>query len=718
MSQAIINKLDVINYSDEEPEFEVDSQSNLYGSSIKTHSRDDSQSVNSETLKLSIGERPMRFGDKLEGTLLKWTNYMHGWQERYVVLENGLLTYFVDKNQSEIGCKGSVTLSRATFILNEQDDCRFDIIAGSLVYFFRCSSQEERKQWIDHLEAIKTERRGSQTFPGDISSFSVKSFNSGSVHSSCFSVTANKLGLKERLLEIDTLKDMLSKQIDNLQNYYDILAQCLSNPTRDIDLGMDDISDEYMNDTNYNLNEVHEAKLSDPPRINEENNLENVRKMIEQQNIDFRGEAISFRSTTSGIISTLNHCVDIIDGRERSWRRVLQLEKDKRRSILDKYNNLVKLFNKKCLTVNGPDCEEGPNCVLNDDEFFDALETAFSIENNKSNLKSDSIPAGNSINVEVQPQIEQNDVTIISGQIKDNETLNLEKNDSMPFNIFLETKMNQSYSKACESIKFLLDICLVDAKKVSGWVPCFEDQYTTAFRSHHELDGFECDPIKIFHVVPNVTAAEVADHFYCLDVRLKWEVMIEKLNIIESHGNNMTVVHQIHKRVWPSSQRDLCYLSHRIDNFSHDYSPLNETFKKSVECLRETGSKFLLQKGLTPSNVALPVGEPKLVFNYSVDHESAPVTSNYIRAKINVILLAQTFAIMSNSGEQPSEINSKRPELFTCFFYNSFTNLGGWVPHSVIIAVGKREYHRFLQRFSKSAINHYDSSEPMWSRVD
>lgn len=44
-----------------------------------------------------------------EGILAKWTNYIHGWQERYVVLSVGVLSYFKSKEDKEKICRGMFT---------------------------------------------------------------------------------------------------------------------------------------------------------------------------------------------------------------------------------------------------------------------------------------------------------------------------------------------------------------------------------------------------------------------------------------------------------------------------------------------------------------------------------------------------------------------------------------------------------------------------------
>ena len=37
--------------------------------------------------------------------------------------------------------------------------------------------------------------------------------------------------------------------------------------------------------------------------------------------IDFRGEAITFKATTAGIIASLSHCMDVMSKREEYWQK-------------------------------------------------------------------------------------------------------------------------------------------------------------------------------------------------------------------------------------------------------------------------------------------------------------------------------------------------------------------------------------------------------------
>ena len=51
---------------------------------------------------------------ELQGILCKWTNYLHGWQDRYIVLKDGTLSYYKSENDTSFGCRGAVSLAKAS----------------------------------------------------------------------------------------------------------------------------------------------------------------------------------------------------------------------------------------------------------------------------------------------------------------------------------------------------------------------------------------------------------------------------------------------------------------------------------------------------------------------------------------------------------------------------------------------------------------------------
>ena len=53
----------------------------------------------------------------LATNLFKWTNYIHGWQERYIVLKDGVLSYYKSQTETQFGCRGAIALKQSSIIV-------------------------------------------------------------------------------------------------------------------------------------------------------------------------------------------------------------------------------------------------------------------------------------------------------------------------------------------------------------------------------------------------------------------------------------------------------------------------------------------------------------------------------------------------------------------------------------------------------------------------
>lgn len=72
------------------------------------HSNSDESENESVTALANAPNEP-----ELQGYLSKWTNYLHGWQPRFIVLKNGTLSYYKNEDESGFGCRGSISLQKA-----------------------------------------------------------------------------------------------------------------------------------------------------------------------------------------------------------------------------------------------------------------------------------------------------------------------------------------------------------------------------------------------------------------------------------------------------------------------------------------------------------------------------------------------------------------------------------------------------------------------------
>ncbi|XP_053617090.1 oxysterol-binding protein 1 isoform X2 [Plodia interpunctella] len=88
------------------------------------------------------------------GWLFKWTNYLKGYQRRWFVLSNGLLSYY--RNQAEMAhtCRGTISLLGA--LIHTADSCTFVISnGGTQTFHIRAHNEVERQSWVTSLELAK-----------------------------------------------------------------------------------------------------------------------------------------------------------------------------------------------------------------------------------------------------------------------------------------------------------------------------------------------------------------------------------------------------------------------------------------------------------------------------------------------------------------------------------------------------------------------------------
>ncbi|XP_041757163.1 ceramide transfer protein isoform X4 [Coregonus clupeaformis] len=561
---------------------------------------------------------------ELGGVLSKWTNYIHGWQNRWVVLKNNTLSYYKSEDEREYGCRGSLCLSKAFITPHEFDECRIDISVNDSVWYLRAEDPEHRLQWIDSIELHKAEsgygsesslrRHGSMlsltSAASGISATSTSSFKKG--HS-----------LREKLAEMETFRDILCRQVDTLQKYFDGCADGVSKDEFQRDRVVEEDEDDFPTSTRPNGDCLHnnngsKEKLflpASPKGIN---------------GIDFKGEAITFKATTAGILSTLSHCIELMVKREDSWQKRLDKELEKRRRVEDAYKSALSELKKKS-HYGGPDYEEGPNSLINEDEFFDAVEAALDRQD-----KMEEQCQSEKVRIPRLTPVPPGDSYSIIG--------------------------THRFAKQVEDmVQNHMTYSLQDMGGDANWQLVVEEGEMKVYRREVEENGIVLDPLKATHAVKGVTGHELCHYFWDTDVRNDWETTIENFNVVETLSDNAVIVYQTHKRVWPASQRDVLYLS----------------------AIR----KILATNENDP--------DTWLVCNFSVDHDNAQPTNRCVRAKINVAMICQTLVSPPEGNKEIS-----RDNVLCKITYVANVNPGGWAPASVLRAVAKREYPKFLKRFT------------------
>uniref|UniRef100_A0A8C2PSP8 Ceramide transfer protein n=1 Tax=Cyprinus carpio TaxID=7962 RepID=A0A8C2PSP8_CYPCA len=544
----------------------------------------DSQSWNSsgsdEDLDVEPGPGPHGGVAEFGGVLSKWTNYIHGWQDRWVVLKNNTLSYYKSQDEREYGCRGSLCLSKAVITPHEFDECRMDISVNDSVWYLRAQDPEHRNQWIDSIEQHRA-------VSGYVSESSLRrhgsmlSLTSATSGYSATSTSSFKKGhsLREKLAEMETFRDILCRPVDTLQKYFDGCAHAVTKDELQRDKIVEDDEDGFPN-TRSDGEFLH----------NNNGSKEKLFQCLSHKGIngiDFKGEAITFKATTAGILATLSHCIDLMVKREDSWQKRLD--------------------------------KEGPNSLINEDEFFDAVEAALD--------RHDKI--------EEQSQCEKS---------------RIQRSSSVPSgDVFSCVGSHRFAEKVEEMVRNHMTYSLQDVGGDANWQLVVEEGEMKVYRREVEENGIVLDPLKATHSVKGVTGHEVCHYFWDTDVRNDWETTVENFNIVETLSDNAIIIYQTHKRVWPASQRDVLYLSAiRKIMANNENDP-------------DTWLVFVL-------------------FSF--------MTHGFIVFVVTLV----------SPPEGDKEIS--RDNILCKITYVANVNPGGWAPASVLRAVAKREYPKFLKRFT------------------
>jgi collagen type IV alpha-3-binding protein len=204
----------------------------------------------------------------------------------------------------------------------------------------------------------------------------------------------------------------------------------------------------------------------------------------------------------------------------------------------------------------------------------------------------------------------------------------------------------------------------------TNWSVVHEDGDMKVYRREVEEGGVVVDPLKSFYTSSGVSGREITSYFFEYDTRLEWEQTIESATIVETLAEDTIVFHQLHKRIWPSTQRETVFCSHicTLPNAPREENQIGHTW---------------------------------MVGNFSIDHPKVPGSSKLIRATFQCGLVCQTVA--NQPVEAGMEAQLRREDISCKMLYATNVNPGGWAPPSVVRTIGKREITKFLKKFSAMA---------------
>ena len=358
--------------------------------------------------------------------------------------------YYKSESETDFGCRGAISLSKAVVTKHELDEMRFDVSVGDCVWYLRAASVEEREKWIQSLESFK--QRGDPQHNKLRRQGSAMSLTSNTFSSHSNSSKVRHQALAEKLSECETFRDILCRQIDTLQNYFDVCSS------------------------------IAESRDSD-------SESEPSRELLQQlqqhgvHSLDFKGEAITFKATTAGLLATLQYCTELMGQREEQLKKRLEKEQVGRREAEEKVRRMEVVGERENRQArSGPDYEEGPHSQLGEDEFYDAVETALDKLDEELEMKDQ-------LKEMVAKQVSPVAGHRLHGEIE-------------------RVSMEQ----------------LMYARIPPGegtWELFADEGEMKMYKREEEVDGMVVDPLKALHTVSNVTARELCHYFWSPDVRLE-----------------------------------------------------------------------------------------------------------------------------------------------------------------------------------------------------
>jgi ankyrin repeat protein len=86
---------------------------------------------------------------EMKGYLKKWTNYRKGYQLRWFVLEDGVLSYYKHQDDAGSACRGAINMRIAKLNMDPTEKQKFEIIGKSSVkYSLKANHEVEAKRWF------------------------------------------------------------------------------------------------------------------------------------------------------------------------------------------------------------------------------------------------------------------------------------------------------------------------------------------------------------------------------------------------------------------------------------------------------------------------------------------------------------------------------------------------------------------------------------------
>ncbi|CAL8281044.1 oxysterol-binding protein 2 isoform X1 [Gadus morhua] len=266
--------------------------------------------------------------DAYRGWLFKWTNYLKGYQRRWFVLSNGLLSYYRTQAEMAHTCRGTIPL--VTAHIEVGDTCHLVLTSGGRSYHLKSTSDAECQRWVSALQQAKANATQLMQHSDD-------------------SGDEAPLAQDGRALTAGVLKTLASK-LDDLNTCNELIAKHGAALQRSL------------------------SELEDPRGATD--GTDRLKAVNER--------ATLFRITSNAAINACRDFLDVAETHNRRWQRALQHEREQRHHLEQTIEQLAKQHNSlerawrenpNSHTAGVDRTPEGEASDENDDgEFFDAVE--------------------------------------------------------------------------------------------------------------------------------------------------------------------------------------------------------------------------------------------------------------------------------------------------------------------------------------------------------
>ncbi|XP_041754078.1 oxysterol-binding protein 2 isoform X2 [Coregonus clupeaformis] len=283
-----------------------------------------SEPVKSLPSPTSSGGQPAG-SDTYKGWLYKWTNYLKGYQRRWFVLSNGLLSYYRTQAEMAHTCRGTITL--ATAHIEVGDACHLVLTSGGRNYHLKATSDGESQRWVSALQQAKAN-------------------TTHMMHQSDDSGDEAPVPHPDRALTQGALKNLASK-LDDLSTCNELIGK-------------------HGTALQRSLSELEDLRTAT-------DGTDKLKTVNER--------ATLFRITSNAMINACRDFLDVAETHSRKWQRALQYEREQRHHLEETIEQLAKQHNSlerawreapSTHPDGGERTQEGDE--NEDTEFFDAME--------------------------------------------------------------------------------------------------------------------------------------------------------------------------------------------------------------------------------------------------------------------------------------------------------------------------------------------------------